>query len=179
MSDQSVIGVYDTMSKAEQAITTLSKADFPITQVSITAQNLVSEKEIHGYVTAGDVARSGVGSGAWMGGLFGLLAGAAFVWVPGFGPLVVAGSLAAVLLAGVEGATVGAASGGVLGALAGWGVSKRHIIKYEEHIKGGMYLVIAHGTAEEVACANNILKGSGATEVTQHINVPEPVALSV
>ena len=169
MSEQSIVGVYDTMSKAEEAISTLNRGGFPITQVSITAQNLESEKEVHGYVTAGDVAKSGAGTGAWVGGLFGLLAGAAFVWVPGFGPLIVAGSLAAVLLGGAEGAAVGAAGGGLLGGLVGWGVSKQHIIKYEEHLKGGKYLVIAHGSAEEVARAKTILQGTGATEVNQHV----------
>lgn len=168
MSDQSVIGVYDTMSKAEEAIRTLSRSGFPITQISITAQNLESEKEVHGYITAGDVAKTGVGTGAWVGGLFGLLAGAAFIWVPGFGPLVVAGSLAAVLMGGAEGAAVGAVGGGLLGSLVGWGVSKKHIIKYEEHLKGGKYLVIAHGNAEEMTRAHNILQGTAATEVTRH-----------
>lgn len=168
MSDQSVIGVYDTMSKAEEAIRTLSRSGFPITQISITAQNLESEKEVHGYITAGDVAKTGAGTGAWVGGLFGLLAGAAFIWVPGFGPLVVAGSLAAVLMGGAEGAAVGAVGGGLLGSLVGWGVSKKHIIKYEEHLKGGKYLVIAHGNAEEMTRAHNILQGTAATEVTRH-----------
>ncbi|MCL4506876.1 MAG: DUF1269 domain-containing protein [Chloroflexi bacterium] len=168
MSDQSVISVYDTMSKAEQAISSLNRGGFPIKQITITAQNLESEKEVHGFVTAGDVAKTGAGTGAWVGGLFGLLAGAAFIWAPGFGPLIVAGSLAAVLMGGAEGVAVGAAGGGLLGALVGWGVSKQHIIKYEEHLKGGKYLVIAHGSAEEVARAKNILQGTGATEVTQH-----------
>ena len=36
---------------------------------------------------------------------------AAFIWVPGFGPLIAAGSLAAVLIGGVDGAAVGAAGG--------------------------------------------------------------------
>jgi hypothetical protein len=157
------------MPKAEEAIRELGRGGFPITQISITAQNLESEKEIHGYVTAGDVAKSGVGTGAWVGGLFGLLAGAAFIWVPGFGPLVVAGSLAAVLIGGAEGVAVGAAGGGVLGALAGWGVSRQHIIKYEEHLKGGKYLVIAHGSAEEAKRAQNILQTTGAAEVTHHV----------
>jgi hypothetical protein len=115
------------------------------------------------------VAKSGVGTGAWVGGLFGLLAGAAFIWVPGFGPLIVAGSLAAVLIGGAEGVAVGAAGGGLLGALAGWGVSRQHIIKYEEHLKGGKYLVIAHGSAEEAARAHNILQTTGAAEVTRHV----------
>jgi hypothetical protein len=175
MSEQSDIGVYATMAEAEGAVRMLGSGGFPITQVSIVAQNLESEKEVHGYITAGDVAKSGASSGAWLGGLFGVLIGAAFIWVPGFGPLLVAGPLAAMLLGGVEGAVAGAAGGGLLGALVGWGVSKKHVIKYEEHLKGGKYLVIAHGSTDEVVHAHDILKATGATEVTQHL-VPLPGA---
>lgn len=168
MSEQSVIGVYQSMSEAEEAVRTLGRGSFPITQVSIVAQNLESEKEVHGYITTGDVAKTGTSTGAWVGGLFGLLVGAAFIWVPGFGPLLVAGPLAAALLGGIEGAVAGATGGGLLGALVGWGVSKQHILKYEEHLKGGKYLLIAHGSAEEATRAHNILQSTGAAEVTRH-----------
>ena len=96
-----------------------------------------SEREVHGYVTAGDVAKGrGPAPGLGWAGFFGLLFGAAFLWVPGFGPLLVAGPLSAALLGGVEGALAGAAGGGLLGALFGWGVSRQHILKYEERVKG-------------------------------------------
>ncbi len=68
-------------------------------------------------------------------------------------------------IGGVEGAVAGAAGGGLLGALVGWGVSKDHILKYEEKLKSGKFLVIAHGSPEEVVRAHNILQGSGASEV--------------
>ena len=169
MSEQSVIGVYNTMAEAEDAVRMLDKGKFPIKQVSFLAQDLQSVKEVHGYVTAGDVARVGANTGGWVGGLFGILVGAAFLWVPGFGPLLVAGSFAAMLLGGMEGVVAGAAGGGLLGALVGWGVSKQHILKYEEHLKGGKYLLITHGSAEEVTRAQKILQGTGALEVTHHV----------
>jgi len=165
---QSVVGVYHTMTEAEGAVRMLDRGGFPIRQVSIAAKNLESEKEVHGYITAGDVARKGAVAGAWVGGLFGLLVGAAFLWVPGFGPLVIAGPLSAILLGGVEGAIAGAAGGSVLGVLAGWGVSRQHIIKYEEQLKGGKYLVIAHGSADQVAKARNVLQSTGADELNLH-----------
>jgi uncharacterized membrane protein len=169
MSTQSsVVGIYHTMEAAEEAVHTLDRAGFPLKQVSIVAKNLESEKEIQGYITAGDVAATGAGTGAWVGGLFGLLIGAAFIWAPGFGPLLVAGPLAAMLLGGVEGAVVGAAGGGLLGALVGWGVSKQHILKYEEKVKSGRYLVIAHGDAEMVSKAHTILESTDAEELTVH-----------
>jgi hypothetical protein len=174
--EQSVIGVYGSMPQAEEAVRKLNQGGFPITRVSIIAKDLISEKEVHGFITAGDLAKGGVETGAWVGGLFGLLVGAAFIWVPGFGPLVVAGPFAAMLLAGVEGVIAGAAAGGLLGALLGWGVSKKHIIKYEEHLKGGKYLVIAHGSADQVSTAHHLLADSGALELTVHAETGEQAA---
>jgi hypothetical protein len=171
MPEQSVVGVYDTMAQAEGAVHRLDEAGFPITHVSIVSQNLQSEKEVVGYVTVADMAQRGLITGAWAGGLVSLLAGVAFLWIPGFGPLVVAGRLASLLLGvlgGVEGAVFGAAYGGVLGTLAGWGVSKEHIYKYEEHVRAGKHLVIVHGNAEEVVHARSILQDTRATVLHVH-----------
>jgi hypothetical protein len=166
--EKSIVGVYASMTDAEAAIRSLDKGGFPIQKVSVVGQNLQSEKEVHGYITTGDVAKSGAGTAAWVGGLFGLLMGAAFIWVPGFGPLMVAGPFAAALLGGVEGAVAGAAGGGLLGALIGWGVSKQHILKYEEHLKSGNYLIIANGSQEEIEKAKAILSGTNQAELTTH-----------
>jgi hypothetical protein len=95
-----------------------------------------------------------------MGGLFGVLAGAALVWVPGAGPLVVAGSLASTLLGGVEGAVASAAAGGVLGWLSALGIEKKHILKYEDHLKAGRYLVVINAGVEELKTADSILSDS-------------------
>ena len=159
MVQQSVVHIFKSMSEAENAVKYLIDQKFPADHISIVTQNLQTEKQVHGYITAGDVAKDSAGTGAWMGGLFGLLAGAAFVFVPGFGPLVVAGSFAAALLGGIEGTVVGAAGGGALGALFGWGVSKEHILKYEEVVKAGSYLVIANGDEAQVKQAREILDG--------------------
>lgn len=174
MADQSSIAVYETMDQAEAAVRKLDEGHFPITQVSIVAQNLENEKQVHGFINAGDIAKSGAGTGAWFGGIFGLLVGGAFLFVPGFGPVVVAGSLAAAMIGTVEGAAFGAAGGGLLGALAGWGVSKQHIIKYEDHVKGGKYLLVAHGSAEDVAKAQEILRNTPATELNRHDDLGSP-----
>ena len=71
--ENSVVGVYENMSAAENAVRSLDKGGFPIKQISIVGQDLQSEKEVHGYITAGDVAKGGAGTGAWLGGLFGIL----------------------------------------------------------------------------------------------------------
>jgi hypothetical protein len=169
MTEQSVIGVYTSIADAEDAVRTLDRAGYPIAQISIVARDLQSEQEVHGFFASGDAATAGAATGAWVGGLFGLLLGAAFLWVPVIGPVFVAGPLAASLLGMVEGGLLGAAGGGLLGALIGWGVAEDDVAAYEEYLRGGKYLVIAHGNAEEVAWAYDMLLRQGETsELTLH-----------
>jgi hypothetical protein len=172
MPKQSVVGMYDTMVQVEGALRKLDEAGFPIAHVSIVSQNLQSEREVVGYITVDDVAKKGLITGAWAGGLLSMFAGAAFLWIPGFGPLMVAGRLATLLLgvlSSMEGAVIGAAYGGVLGTLVGWGVSQEHIFKYEEHVRAGKHLVIVHGKPEEVTHARSILQDAGATALQVHM----------
>ena len=171
MAEQSIIGVYDNLAQAEEAVRRLDRGGFPIKQVSIAGQNTEHEREVQGYVTVEDLAKKGAATGALAGGLLGLLTVAASIWIPGFGRLLVAGPLATALLellGGIGGTVTGAACGGALGALAGWGVSTQHILKYEEHLKAGKYLVIAHGSPMEMERAHHIMHSTGAQDLHHH-----------
>lgn len=168
-NQSATIGVFDTQVQAEAAVRELKKGGFPMNKVSIVAKGLQKTEDVQGFISTGDVVKSSAGTGVWVGGLFGLLVGAAFVWVPGFGPLVVAGPLTAALIAGVEGAVAGAAGAGVLGALFSPFVAKKHILKYQEHLNADRYLVVAHGTAAEADKAREILNQSGPVEVDIHV----------
>src|SRR5262245_36765778 len=166
--DSSVVAIFPHIDQAEEAVQKLGQGGFPIQHVSIIAKDLGTEKKIHGFVTSCDVAKGSARTGAWVGGIFGLLVGAAFLWVPGVGPLIVAGSLSSALLGGVEGAVAGAAVSGVFGWLASLGISKQHILKYEESVKAGQYLVIAHGSPDDAKKARGILAETRPAELNFH-----------
>ena len=97
-----------------------------------------------------------------------MLFGAAFFAVPGIGPILVGGPL----LTWIIGALGDAAVVGGLSALGvglySIGIPKNSVLRYETAIKGGKYLVIAHGTADEVAKAKEIIEGAEAVESTIH-----------
>jgi uncharacterized membrane protein len=169
--ESSIVVVYSHLDEAEESVKKLGESGFPIQHVSIIAKDLGTEKKVHGFVTSCDVAKSSAKTGAWVGGIFGALVGAAFLWVPGVGPLIVAGSLSAALLGGLEGAAAGAAFSGMLGWLATLGISKQHILKYEESVRAGKYLVIAHGAPDDVAKAERILKGTKMDAADRHSQV--------
>ncbi len=94
--------------------------------------------------------------------------GAAVIWVPGVGVLIVAGLLATALMGGLEGAVAGAALSGMLGWLTSLGISKQHILKYEESVKAGKSMVVAHGTVDEVAKAHAILAATSPAALNLH-----------
>jgi hypothetical protein len=84
-------------------------------------------------------AGKGAGVGAGVGGAAGLLAGLGLLAIPGLGPVVAAGWLAATAV----GAAAGAATGGIVGALTEAGVSREDADTYAEGVRRGGTLVSA------------------------------------
>jgi len=162
--DRAVIGVFADLDSAQAAVERLAAAGFPIDHISVLGKDLQSETRLNGYVTTGDIAGPSAATGAWVGGLFGLLAGSALLFVPGAGPLIVLGPLAAAAVGAVQGALV---AGGV-GAILGHFVAKQHIPKYEQLVKAGNYLVGVHGDEADVARAQHLLTDAGSRDVQRH-----------
>lgn len=155
--ENSVVGVVRTHSDAEEAVKELQRAGFDMKRLSVVGKGYHSEEYPLGFYTTGDRVKGWGGIGAFWGGLWGILIGAAFFWIPGIGPLAVAGPFVHLLVTGLEGAVLGGSVGALGGALVGLGVSKESVIKYETRLKADNYLIIAHGTAEEMEKARGVL----------------------
>ena len=107
MSDtNSCVGIYKTHREAEQAIKDLEKAGFNMKQLSIVGKGYHTEEDAIGYYNTGDRVKFWGKQGAFWGGLWGILFGAAFFWIPGVGPLAVAGPLVSTIVGGVGGAAL-------------------------------------------------------------------------
>ncbi len=161
----SLVAVYPDHKAAENAVRTLHEAGFALKDLSIVGRDFQMSEDPVGLVSLQDYATAGAETGAWFGGLFGLLVGAAFLILPGIGPIVVAGPLAAAFLGGIEGAIAGMALGGVAGALIGVGIPKERALKYETHVKGGKFLVIARGNPDVIERHKKLLEPDTAETV--------------
>jgi hypothetical protein len=75
----------------------------------------------------------------------------------------------------VVGAAEGALLGGTVGAVLGHFVAKKHLPKYEELVRTGNFLLVAHGTEEEVSLAQRILTDEGSTDVQRHAEHRRPI----
>ena len=140
--------LYDTYSDAERAVTRLEGAGVPHSDISIVANNSDNwygsrsgkvDRDRDGVDDRAEGAGTGAGIGAGLGGAAGLLAGLGLLAIPGLGPLVAAGWLAATAV----GAAAGAATGGIVGALTEAGVSKEDASRYAEGVRRGGTLVTA------------------------------------
>ena len=162
------VGVFDTHTNAEGAVKELEKAGFDMKKLSIVGKDYHSEEHVVGYYNAGDRMKAWGKLGAFWGGLWGMLFGAAFFVIPGIGPVAVAGPFVTWLVGALEGAVV---IGGLraLGAgLFSIGIPKDSVLRYESALKADKFLLVAHGTADEVAKAADIIKTSGAAESAVH-----------
>lgn len=159
-----IVATYDTHQQAEEAVRELDRSGFAMKQLSIVGKGYHSEEHPVGFYTTGDRMKSWGGFGLFWGALWGMLLGAAFFWVPGIGPLGVAGPFVHILAGAGEGAAlVGGAS--VLGAaLVGIGVPKDSVIKYERSLQADKYLLIANGSTSEVEQARQIIARTDAME---------------
>jgi uncharacterized membrane protein len=169
MSDKNaVVAIYDSHPQAEEALKELQRSGFDMTKLSIVGKDYHTEEHVVGYYNAGDRMKRWGKSGAFWGGVWGLLFGSAFFAIPGLGPVLVAGPLVAWIVGALEGAVVVGGLGAVGAGLYSIGIPKDSIVLYESAIKSDNFLLLAHGTAEEVERAKEIMRTTHAVEVSVH-----------
>lgn len=161
----SVVAIFNQNSEAENAIRQLKGGEFDIRKLAVVGRDYQTESEVVGFYNTGDRMKYWGKWGAFWGGLWGLLFGAAFLIIPGIGPVVAAGSVVDWIIAGLEGAIVVGGLSALGAGLASIGIPKNSVVKYETAIKAGKFVLVAHGTAEDVAKARDLLKNSGAEQI--------------
>lgn len=152
---KTITGLFDTYSDASAAVSQLETAGVASKDISIVSNNADNrhENEMSG---AAEGAGAGAGIGAVVGGAGGLLTGLGIMAIPGVGPVVAAGWLAATAAGAVAGAMAGGAAGGLIGALTDSGVPEEDAHVYAEGVRRGGTLVTArvddslHGRAESI-----------------------------
>lgn len=153
--------ILSTHTEAENAVKELQRAGFDMKKLSIVGKDYHTEEHVIGYYNAGDRMGFWGKQGAFWGGLWGILLGSAFFFVPGIGPIVVAGPIVSAILAGLQGAVMVGGLSVIGAAFYSIGIPKDSILKYETALKSERYIVLLHGTADELTKAKNILRNMG------------------
>lgn len=165
--------IFESRAKAEHAVHELRDAGVPDSAISVIS---LHEGETHTTDGAGhdrhdhdhhDNKATGAMKGLLTGGGVGAVAGLAALAIPGVGPFIAAGALAetlgAVGSAAVVSGAVGAAAGGLTGALVDYGVDREHAEHYERRIKEGAVFVgvDTRGSESDYRATRAILRAAG------------------
>lgn len=153
-----VIAVHETHSAAESTITALSRAGFDMKKLSIIGKGFHTEEHALGFYTVGDRIKTWGGIGSFWGAIWGLLLTPAVFVLPPVGLVAAAGPFVLALVAALEGAAVVGGLSALGAALYGLGMSKSQAIKYEADVKADRFLVIVHGSADDITKARAVLK---------------------
>lgn len=158
---KTITGFFSSREQAERAISELRRQGFDkeISAVAKGAEKRAEDPMITNY-TGGDRISDGASGGAAIGGLAGLALGAGALAIPGFGPLVAAGPIAAMLS--------GAATGGIAGGLADYGIPANKGREFEDRIRQGKTLVSVKAADGKVEQAAQALRQSGGENVEIH-----------
>jgi predicted lipid-binding transport protein (Tim44 family) len=144
-----VVGVFSQRGQAERAVAALRSAGFRPEDIGVVTRDADAPAAETQSSAIGTVA-SGV-TGTVAGGLLaGLLGSVVAVAVPGVGPLLLAGLLAAIVT-----------SSAIAGALIGMGLSEEEARHYEQQVKAGRTLVVVKAGAR-YGEAWGVLQGHGA-----------------
>jgi len=162
---KAVFGIYASALHAEQAVDHLMQAGFPSMDISVLlpdqrgTRDFAHEKD----TKAPEGTTVGATAGGVIGGVMGVLAGIGALAIPGIGPFIAAGPI----VAGLAGLGAGGAVGGLLGALVGMGIPEYEAKRYEGRLKDGGVLLSVHcNTSEDITRAKDVLKRSGAEDVS-------------
>ena len=176
-TNNSIVAIYPTHTAAESAVRELQQADFDMKKLSIVGRDYHTEEHVTGYYNAGDRMKYWGGVGAFWGWIWGCLFGSAFFFVPGIGPLLVAGPLVVWIVGALE-STVLVGGLSVIGAgLVSLGIPNNSILKYETALKTDKFVVVANGSADEVSRAKAILEDTAPETLEHHEGMRPELAM--
>jgi len=169
LNKNSVVAMFNQHTQAEEAVKQLQQTGFDMKRLSIVGKGYHTEENVVGYYTTGERMMHWGKYGAFWGGMWGLLFGSAFFMIPGIGPFVAAGPIVAWIVGALEGAAVVGGIGAIGAGLYSIGIPKKSILEYETSLKAGKFMLVFHGTPDEVTRAKAILSTSGASQTQLHM----------
>lgn len=165
MATKSVICICNSQVQVASIVDRLRSEGFVSNDISVLFPDKAGTRDFayEKGTKAPEGAATGAGTGALLGGALGWLAGIGSLAIPGVGPFIAAGPIAAAL----SGAAIGGAAGGLGGALIGLGIPEYEAKQYEGKVKGGGILLSVHTEdSDEVKRATRIFQDGGAVDIS-------------
>jgi hypothetical protein len=173
----SVVAIFDTHSQIEKTIKELQRCGHDMRNVSVAGQDLQpGEQAVGYYLSGGRMKRLGSSGTVWATS-WSLLHGSGYFALPEIGPVLVAGPLVSWMVGELEKSTPSSERGTIGAGLQRIGVPNESVAQYEQAIRSGQLLLLAHGTIPEVERAKPIVEGLHPAAVWMHAFQPHEAEL--
>lgn len=172
MAGKTVVGVFDNMQSAREAVEEIHRLGLPTGKISLLANRDAAGARNTGRLTDADIGADVVadaGIGAALGSIGGLLLGFAAFAIPGIGPVVAAGPLFTTL----GGAGLGAVAGGIIGALNEAGVPREEARSYQDDVRAGCILLVVQTDEAAAERVREILDRNGLAQRAEDARAPD------
>lgn len=164
---KTIVGSFDSFEEAQEVVRDLQQRGYSRDDISVIANNATGKySETAATVSeTGANTATGAAAGGVLGGAAGLVVGLMGLAIPGIGPIVAAGPIAAAL----AGAGVGAVAGGLIGGLTGVGVSEDDASYYAESVRRGGALVTVRADDSKADDAVHVMRSHGAVDIERRV----------
>jgi len=174
-----LVALFDRQQEAERSVRLLVERDYPMDMLSVLGKGESGGDDPLGlyYSSVGDRMKGWGKMGAFWGGLWGLLTGAAGLFVfPGIGPVLAAGPVVEAIAAALAGAGLGgsamagaAAASEFTVAMHRSGVPGEKLEMLQNAIEQGHYLLMLRLDEEEAGKWQTLLAHNGASMVDVYV----------
>lgn len=168
--NKKIVGVFYTEHEASRAIEDLKSHGFLTEDISVIARNKRDVEAISDETgtKAPEGMASGAATGGILGGVTGLLAGIGALAIPGIGPIIAAGPIAATL----TGVAVGAGTGGLVGGLIGLGIPEDEAESYDNYVDEGRILVMVDADNTRESDVYTIFRNHNSANADRYMDDP-------
>ncbi len=169
--NDALVATFARHREAETAIRRLDAAKLEMRHFSIVGKDNPVTKQVVNVYNADDLIRSWQRQGSMSDHLWGVFFGCVKINLSEIGPVIVVGHLTGIIFT-AEGPSETGALGLLGSAFHRIGLPQASDIRYEDALKCGGFLIIAHGPAAKMAQARAIVATSSPINIDLHRDVP-------
>ena len=157
-AQNATVAVLDSPLQVEESVQRLRQSGFDLNNISAVARDRHPEQRVVAHYGIGGQTRDEGQFGLFWAGMWALLSGSGYLDIPDLGPLLVAGPLGGWIVAALENKGVFGGLSALGASLYGLGIPKDAVLRCEAAVQMDKFLLVAHGSVEEVGKARVIIR---------------------
>jgi len=157
-----LVAVHRGHLEVEKALSELARSRLDLRQVSVVGTDCHTQENVYGYYSTGRRLEAWGSFGSFWSGVWDALIGGGFFFIPGLGPVLMAGPVVGWLVAAIEEGVMVRGLSPLGAALVGKGAPPQGVFEYETAVRSNEFLLITSGPLPAMERARFLVESTGA-----------------